>query len=155
MHPHFHCHWYSFLYWCVMRPASQRFFIHSCIYQRILIISYLATFLGTIVAFLCCMCREAVNQSTMPVVEPAWDNIVEGRWTLRFIHFPNFRMETGVPRKRIERGLQYSDNTRESIFELPTCPGIDMVIWEQFWLQCANNTRKKFGRPWANARWIA
>jgi len=29
-----------------MRPASQRFFIHSCIYLRIFI-SYLATFLGT------------------------------------------------------------------------------------------------------------
>jgi len=37
----------SFLYWCVMRPASQRFFIYSCIYLRILIISYLTTFLGT------------------------------------------------------------------------------------------------------------
>jgi len=37
----------NFLYWCVIRPVSQRFFIHSCIYLRILIISYLATFLGT------------------------------------------------------------------------------------------------------------
>jgi len=36
----------SFLYWFVIRSASQRFFIHSCIYLRILIISYLATFLG-------------------------------------------------------------------------------------------------------------
>jgi len=42
----------SFLYWCVMRPASQRFFfIHSCIYLRILIISYLATFLVTFLPF--------------------------------------------------------------------------------------------------------
>jgi len=27
----------SFLYWCVMKPASQRFFIHSCFYQLIFI----------------------------------------------------------------------------------------------------------------------
>jgi len=45
-----------------MRPASQRFFIHSCIYLRILIISSLAT------SFDCnslsvLMCRKAVNQS--------------------------------------------------------------------------------------------
>jgi len=52
----------SFLYWCVMRPASQRFFIHSCIYLRILIISYLATFLGTN-GLSVPMCRKAVNQS--------------------------------------------------------------------------------------------
>jgi len=52
----------SFLYWCVMRPASQRFFILSCIYLRILIISYLATFLGTN-RFSVLMCRKAVNQS--------------------------------------------------------------------------------------------
>jgi len=52
----------SFLYWCVMRPASQRLFIHSCIYQRILIISYLATFLGTN-SLSVLMCRKVVNQS--------------------------------------------------------------------------------------------
>jgi len=52
----------SFLYWCVMRLASQRFFIHSCIYLRILIISYLATFLGTN-SLSVLMCRKAVNQS--------------------------------------------------------------------------------------------
>jgi len=45
-----------------MRPASQRFFIHSCIYLRILIISYLATFLGTN-SLSVLMCRNAVNQS--------------------------------------------------------------------------------------------
>jgi len=55
----------SFLYWCVMRPASQRFFIHSCIYLRILIISYLATFLGTN-SLSVLMCRKAVNQSINP-----------------------------------------------------------------------------------------
>jgi len=44
-----------------MRPASQRFFINSCIYVRILIISYLATFLGTNSSVL--KCRKAVNQS--------------------------------------------------------------------------------------------
>jgi len=38
----------SFLYWY----AIQRFFIHSCVYLRILIISYLATFLA-LIAFLC------------------------------------------------------------------------------------------------------
>jgi len=53
---------YRFLYWSVMTPASQRFFIHSCIHLRILIISYLATFLCT--NSLCVlMCRKAVNQS--------------------------------------------------------------------------------------------
>jgi len=52
----------SFLYWCVMRPASQRFSIHICIYLRILIISYLATFLGTN-SLSVLMCRKAVNQS--------------------------------------------------------------------------------------------
>jgi len=55
----------SFLYWCVMRPASQRFFIHSCIYLRILTISYLATFLGTN-SLSVLMCRKAVIQSTSP-----------------------------------------------------------------------------------------
>jgi len=52
----------SFLYWCVVRPASQRFFVHSCIYLRILIISYLATFLGTN-SLSVLMCRKAINQS--------------------------------------------------------------------------------------------
>jgi len=52
----------SFLYWCVMRPASQRFFILSCIYLRILIISYLATFLGTN-SHSVLISRKAVNQS--------------------------------------------------------------------------------------------
>jgi len=51
----------SFLYWYVMRPVSQRFFIHSCIYLRILIISYLATFLGTY-SLSVLMCRKVVNQ---------------------------------------------------------------------------------------------
>jgi len=51
----------SFLYWCVMRPASQHFFIHSCIYLRLLILSYLATFLGTN-SLSVLMCRKAVNQ---------------------------------------------------------------------------------------------
>jgi len=52
----------SFLYWCVMRSASQRFFIHDCIYLRIVIISYLATCLGT-KSLSVLMCRKAVNQS--------------------------------------------------------------------------------------------
>jgi len=42
--------------------ASQRFFIHSCIYLRILIISYLATFLSPN-SLSVLMCRKAVNQS--------------------------------------------------------------------------------------------
>jgi len=54
----------SFLYWFVMRLASQRFFIHSCIYLRILIISYLATFLFTN-SLSVLMWRKAVNQSTL------------------------------------------------------------------------------------------
>jgi len=49
-----------------MRPASQRFFIHSCIYLRILIISYLATFLGTN-SLSVLMCRKAINQTTKVV----------------------------------------------------------------------------------------
>jgi len=49
----------SFLYWCVMRSESQRFFIYSCL--RILIISYLAMFLGTN-SLSVLMCRKAVNQ---------------------------------------------------------------------------------------------
>jgi len=52
----------SFLYWCVLRPASQHFFIHSCIYLQILIICYLATFLGTN-SLSMLMCRKAINQS--------------------------------------------------------------------------------------------
>jgi len=55
----------SCLYRCIMRPASQRFFIHSCIYLRILI-SYLATFLGTNNLSVL-MCRKAVNQSISQV----------------------------------------------------------------------------------------
>jgi len=45
-----------------MGPASQRFFIHRCIYLRILIISCLATFRGTN-SLSVLMCRKAVNQS--------------------------------------------------------------------------------------------
>jgi len=45
-----------------MRPASQRFFIHSSIYLRILIISYLATFLVTDSLYVL-ICRKAVNHS--------------------------------------------------------------------------------------------
>jgi len=45
-----------------MRPASQRFFMHSCIYLRILIISYLATFLGTN-SLSVPMCHKEVNKS--------------------------------------------------------------------------------------------
>jgi len=59
LHPHFivtGC----FFYWCVMRPASQRFFIHSCIHLRILIICNLVTLLGTN-SLSVLMCRKAVN----------------------------------------------------------------------------------------------
>jgi len=52
----------SFLYWCVMRPAGQCFFIHCCIYLRILIISYLATFLGSN-SLSVLMYHKAINQS--------------------------------------------------------------------------------------------
>jgi len=51
----------SFLYWCVIKVVSLRFFIQSRIYLRIFSISYLATFLGTSQSVL--MCRKAVNQS--------------------------------------------------------------------------------------------
>jgi len=51
-----------------MKPGSQRFFVHSCIYLRILIISYLATFLGTN-SFSVLMCRKAVNQSIKAIIQ--------------------------------------------------------------------------------------
>jgi len=51
----------SFLCWCVIRPANQPFFIHSCIYVRILIISYLATFLGT-KSFWCAV-KQSISHS--------------------------------------------------------------------------------------------
>jgi len=53
----------SFLYWRVIRPTNQRFFIHSCIYLRILIISYLATFLGTNSLSVRCAVKQSINQS--------------------------------------------------------------------------------------------
>jgi len=49
-----------------VRRASQRFFIHSCIYLRILIISYLASFLGTdslSVLIFCSSVKQSINQS--------------------------------------------------------------------------------------------
>jgi len=49
-----------------MRSASQRFYIHSCICLRILIISYIATFLGTN-SLSVLMCYKAVNQFTVAV----------------------------------------------------------------------------------------
>jgi len=52
----------SFLYWCVIRPASKRFIRHSCIYLRILILSYLQRFLS-LIAFLCwCVVKQSINQ---------------------------------------------------------------------------------------------
>jgi len=45
-----------------MSPASQRFFIHNCIYLRILIISNLVKFLGTN-SLSVLMCCKAVNQT--------------------------------------------------------------------------------------------
>jgi len=63
----------SFLYWCILRPASQRFFIHSCIYLRISIISYLATFLGTN-SLSVLMCRKAVNQSIFFTLLPQYSD---------------------------------------------------------------------------------
>jgi len=46
-----------------MRLASQRFFIHSCIYLRILIISYLSTFLGTNSLSVLIAVKQSINQS--------------------------------------------------------------------------------------------
>jgi len=70
LHPHFHCH-LQLLYWCVMRPASQHFFIHSCIYLRFSIISVLATFLGTN-SLSVLMYRKAVNQSIVCCGYEGW-----------------------------------------------------------------------------------
>jgi len=58
LHPHF-IFTGSFLYWCVMRPASQ-FFTHNCIHLRILFISNLVTFFGTN-SLSVLMCRKAVK----------------------------------------------------------------------------------------------
>jgi len=55
----------SFLYWCVMRPASQRFFIHNCIHLRILIISNLVTFLGTNSLSVLNAVKQSINQSIL------------------------------------------------------------------------------------------
>jgi len=76
----------SCLYWCVMRPTSKRFLIHSCIYLRILIISYLATFLVTnILAVL--MCRKAANQSTFIWCHLAYDTFISNVMSiLHMIH---------------------------------------------------------------------
>jgi len=46
-----------------MMPASQRFFLHSCIYLLILIISYLATCQVGTYSLSVLMCHKAVNQS--------------------------------------------------------------------------------------------
>jgi len=51
----------SFLYWCVMRPISQRFFIHSCIYLCIFYHILLSNFSWHCRSVL--MCRKEVNQS--------------------------------------------------------------------------------------------
>jgi len=72
----------NFLYWCVMRPVSQCFFIHSCIYLRILIISYLATFLGNNSLYV--MCCKAVSQSTFKLWKSA----------LAFFPINNFQLQS-------------------------------------------------------------
>jgi len=64
LHPHFHCHWQLFVLMC--HEAGQSAFLHTQLYLstnlRILIISYLATFLVTNSLYVL-MCRKAVNQS--------------------------------------------------------------------------------------------
>jgi len=68
-----------------MRPASQRFFIHSCIYLRILIISYLATFLGTN-SLSVLMCRKAVNQSINQSINQPLSMISNSPWRRKLLH---------------------------------------------------------------------
>jgi len=60
LYPHFHCHSVTgnFLYWCVMRPTSQRFSIYRCIYTRIFFSNVSCTNSLSVL-----MCRKAVNQS--------------------------------------------------------------------------------------------
>jgi len=72
-----------------MRPASQRFFIHSYIYLRILITSDLATFLGTN-SFSVLMCCIAVNQSNTSII-----NDVESRDHLE-TDFPGLGLGLGL-----------------------------------------------------------
>jgi len=62
LHPHFHCHWQLFVLMCHEAGQSAFLHMHSCICLRILIIYYLATFLGTD-SLSVLMCRKAVNQS--------------------------------------------------------------------------------------------
>jgi len=52
----------SFLYWCVMRSASQRFFIRSCVYLRIFDHILFSNVFGTN-SLAVLMCRKAVIQS--------------------------------------------------------------------------------------------
>jgi len=47
----------------VLRPASQRFVKHNCIYLRILIIFYSATFFGTNSLFVLMSVKQSINQS--------------------------------------------------------------------------------------------
>jgi len=91
----------SFLYWYVMRPASQRFFILTGSYLRIVIIPHLATFLGTN-SLSVPMCRKAVNQSIscldcsmVKVSDSLWCH-----WLSSFIHFSNTSGDEG-------RGIEY------------------------------------------------
>jgi len=92
----------SFLYWCVMRPASQRFFIHSCFYLRILIISYLATFLGTN-SLSVMMCRKAVNQSIWSYLEcmRLWQWITENGRRLSPIWTPTWMKEVWTKKMKM------------------------------------------------------
>jgi len=104
-----------FLYWCVLRPASQRFFIHSCIYLRILIISYLATFLGTYSLFVL-MCRKAVNQSML-----IW------RWifiafTAEVLHFLQFEHKDVLNQTK----LKYTIKLLTAMLILIVCPSLKL-----------------------------
>jgi len=73
-----------------MRPASQRFFIHSCIYILIMIISYLETFLGTN-SLSVLMCCKAVDQSALRALSNSMRQALPWQLAVRGVYI-NFGM---------------------------------------------------------------
>jgi len=82
----------SFLYWFVMSLCSQCFFICSCIYLWILIMSYFATFIGTN-SLSVLMCRKAVNQSICMLLHWKHSSSTVYSWNLVCLVL---NLETGV-----------------------------------------------------------
>jgi len=107
-----------------MRPASQRFFIHSCIYLRILIISYLATFLGTNNSLSVLMCRKEVNQSIASKCETDYRPIA----VYNSIQLP--RSEFPCPHRASVGGISdVSKPLVRAIYTANTCCLLGRLAW--------------------------